>query len=86
VTDFAGRHAGRLIVHDREMHLEPYYADDYLVHADDFLVGDTVEVIRGNGPREGDRMGTATVIGFEHGSPVLSVRFREEEVEWVEWP
>jgi hypothetical protein len=26
-------------------------------------------------PREGDHMGTATVTGFEDGSPVLSVHF-----------
>jgi hypothetical protein len=63
VTDYAGR----LIVHDREMHLAPYTGT--------FAVGDAVEVIRGNGPREGDHMGTATVTGFENGSPVLSVTF-----------
>jgi hypothetical protein len=59
-------HAARLIIHDHEMHLE---------HDGELDVGDTVEVIRGNGPREGDRMGTATVTDFEHGSPVLDVRF-----------
>ena len=42
--------------HDREMHLDVY---------DPLAVGDTVEMIRGNGPREGDRIGTATVTGFE---------------------
>ena len=59
-------HAGRLFVHSRETHLETY--------GDLLVVGDTVEVIRGNGPRESERMGTATVTGFEAGSPVLSVR------------
>jgi hypothetical protein len=57
----------RLIVHDREMHLDVPYGV--------LAVGDTVEVVRGNGPREGDRMGTATVTGFENGSPVLAVHF-----------
>jgi hypothetical protein len=50
------------------MHLDEY-ADAPL------SVGDTVEVIRGNGPREGDHMGVATVTGFEDGSPVLAVGF-----------
>jgi hypothetical protein len=58
--------AGRLIAYDREMHLE--------VDATP-AVGDTFEVIRGNGPREGERMGTATVTSFEDGAPVLNVRF-----------
>jgi hypothetical protein len=58
---------GRLIVYDREIHLETC--------AGALAVGDTVEAIRGNGPREGDHMGTATVTGFENGSPILSVRF-----------
>jgi len=60
---------GWLIVYDREMHLES---------TDALVVGDVVEVIRGYGPREGDRMGTATVSGFEDGSPVLDVRFGAE--------
>jgi hypothetical protein len=64
-----GGYAGRLVVHDRETHLEPYT---------DLIVGDVLEVIRGNGPREGDRMGTATVSGFEDGSPVLAVHFEEQ--------
>jgi hypothetical protein len=59
-------HAGRLIVHDREIHLD--------VDAPP-AVGDSFEVIRGNGPREGDRMGTATVTAIENGEPVLEVRF-----------
>jgi hypothetical protein len=58
--------AGVLLVHDREMHL---------CSADSLVVGDTLEVVRGNGPREGDRMGIATVAAFEDGAPVLEVRF-----------
>ena len=62
-------YAGRLIVHDHETHLE---SDG------DLLLGDTLEVIRGNGPREGDHMGVATVTGFENnGSPELDVVFDE---------
>jgi hypothetical protein len=56
----------RLLIHDREIHLD---VDEPLA------IGDTIDVVRGNGPREGDRMGTATVTGFEDGSPVLVVRF-----------
>jgi hypothetical protein len=58
---------------DREMHLEP--------DAGSVAVGDTFEVVRGNGPREGDHMGTATVTGFEDGSPVLDVRFDGRSVD-----
>ena len=59
----------RLIVHDREMHLD--VADD-----DQLAIGDTIEAVRGNGPREGERMGTATVTGFaENGAPLLDVHF-----------
>lgn len=61
-------YSGRLVMYDRETHLEP--------HGDTIGVGDTFELIRGNGPREGDSMGTATVTGFEDdGSPVLDVSF-----------
>ena len=57
----------RLIVFDREAHLEMFSEP---------VVGDVVEVVRGNGPREGDCMGSATVTGFDNdGSPVLAVRF-----------
>lgn len=59
-------YAGRLYVSDLEMQLEP---------TRDLVVGDIVEVIRGNGPREGDRMGTATITGFKDGIPALDVRF-----------
>jgi hypothetical protein len=47
------------------MHLEPSTAAP--------IVGNTFEVIRGNGPREGDHMGTATVKAIENGAPVLIV-------------
>jgi len=67
----------RLIVHDREMHLETFT---------DLVVGDAVEVIRGNGPREGDRMGTATVTAFENGNPVLVVYFGVDERQRGERP
>lgn len=51
--------AGRLIVYDREeLDLEH-------LHGRAWAVGDTVEVVRGNGPREGDRMGYVTVVEFE---------------------
>ena len=55
---------------DREIHLDVY---------DPLAVGDTLDVIRGNGPREGDRMGTATVTAFEDGEPVLAVRFDAQD-------
>jgi hypothetical protein len=57
---------GRVLIHDREIHVE---SDGPLA------VGDTLDVIRGNGPREGDRMGVATVTAFENGLPVLVVDF-----------
>jgi hypothetical protein len=58
---------GRLIVHDPATHLEP--------DVDAMAVGDVFDVIRGNGPREGECLGTATVTGFEaDGSPVFDVR------------
>jgi len=60
----------RLLVYDREMHLEG-----------DAFIGASIPVIRGNGPRAGDRMGTATVTGFENGSPILDVRLDGQEAE-----
>ena len=60
------RRAERLIVHDREIHLDVY---------DPLAVGDTLDVIRRNGPREGDHMGTATVTAFKDGVPVFKLRF-----------
>lgn len=63
---------GRLIVHDRETQVE---SDS------DLLLGDKLEVIRGNGPREGGHMGIAIVTGFEkNGSPELDVVFDETRV------
>lgn len=59
--------SGRLIVHDRETHLEP--------DTDTVTVGDTFEVIRGNGAREGGHLGFATVTGIEDDGPVLDIRF-----------
>jgi hypothetical protein len=56
--------AGRLVVHDREIHLDVHEL---------LTVGVTLEVIRGNGPREGHHMGTATVTSFEDGAPVLAI-------------
>lgn len=56
---------GRLVIYDDESHLD---ADGTPA------IGDTFEVIRGNGPREGERMGTATVTAIENGEPVLDVR------------
>lgn len=58
--------AGRLVAYNRETYLETYTEPD---------VGDTFEVVRGNGPREGDHIGTATVIRLaDDGGPVLDVR------------
>ena len=62
-----------LIVYDRESHL-------FVPEGDTLALGDTFEVYRGNGPREGERMGTATVTRFEDGSPVLDVRFESYRV------
>jgi hypothetical protein len=57
----------RLVMYDRESHLV-YEAERPLA------VGDTFSVIRGNGPREGERMGTATVTALdEDGQPTLDV-------------
>lgn len=59
-----------LVVFDREMHLD--------LHAP-LAVGDTFDVVRGNGPREGDRMGTATVTSIEDGVPELSVLLNDPD-------
>jgi hypothetical protein len=60
--------AGTLLVYDDGTHLEASRA---------LAIGDTLRVIRGSGPREGDDMGTATITGFEvDGSPVLSIHSR----------
>jgi hypothetical protein len=61
---------GQLILYDREIHLDT---------EGEVAVGDTFEVVRGNGPREGDHIGSATVTGFDEiGAPTLSVRFAGE--------
>jgi hypothetical protein len=62
----SGAYAGRLFVHDREMQLDVYGP---------LAVGDSVDVIRGNGPREGEHMGSAIVTAIKNGEPVLEVRF-----------
>ena len=62
--------AGRLTIHDRETYLESYPGRT-------LAIGATVDVIRGNGPREGDRMGTATITGYDDGGPILDVHFRQ---------
>ena len=55
----------RIFIFDNEIHLDA--AAGFACS-----VGDTIEVVRGNGPREGDRMGTATVTGFnDDGGPIL---------------
>ncbi len=57
----------RLIAYPRVMQLDVF---------DPIAVGDTFDVIRGNGLRKGERMGTGTITGFrEDGSPTISVRF-----------
>lgn len=58
--------SGRLVVYDREMHLVAY---------EEPAVGDTFEVIRGNGMREGHPMGTATVTGFKNRCPMLDIEW-----------
>jgi hypothetical protein len=63
-------HAQRLLVFDRETHLE----------GGSYQLGDTVEVVRGNGPREGERMGTGTVIDLlDDGVPVLDIVLGSDE-------
>jgi hypothetical protein len=62
---------GRLIIYGSEAHLD---TDGPLE------VGDTFDVVRGAGPREGDWMGTATVTALdENGEPTLDVRFGDAE-------
>jgi hypothetical protein len=53
-----------LVVYDDEMHLD-------LAGEGDLSTGDVFACVRGNGPREGDYMGTATIIAFEDGQPVV---------------
>jgi hypothetical protein len=56
------------MVYNNESHLE-YEADVPL------NVGDTFPAIRGNGPREGERVGTVTVTAVTEDGPTLSVHF-----------
>lgn len=56
---------GRLLMFDREAHLDAYRPLE---------VGDQVPVYRGNGPREGDWMGTATVTAVGPAGPELDVQ------------
>jgi hypothetical protein len=65
--------AGRLIVYDREMHLEPRRR---------LVVGDTLEIIRGNGPRKGDSMGTAILTRSEDGTPMIDIPFAVLELRF----
>ena len=52
---------GRLVVFDKESHLEIW---------DDIIVGDTFDVVRGNGLQEGELMGFATVTELSEDGPV----------------
>jgi hypothetical protein len=70
-------HVGYLVLYNNEAH--------FMVPADHLLVvSDTFEMIRGNGPREGDVMGVATIIRFEDGLPVIQVR-SEKSQEGEPW-
>lgn len=56
---------GRVLFHNREIHLDV---------SGRIEIGDSYPVIRGNGPREGDQMGTATVSAINpDGSPQLDL-------------
>lgn len=37
-------------------------------------LGDRYVVVRGNGPREGERMGVAIVVGFDDDGPLVDVQ------------
>ncbi len=63
----------RLVMYDDEIHLIAVGSHFSLG------VGDVLAVVRGSGQRDGERMGAATVTGFEAGgAPEFSVKF--------EWP
>jgi hypothetical protein len=66
----------RLTVYDRETHLDVFGREPQ--------VGDVIPAYRGNGPREGERMGSALVRRITGDGPELEVRF--EEVERGVWP
>jgi hypothetical protein len=56
---------GRILIRDRQIHGEPQR---------DFAIGDTFDVIRVDGPRKGDHMGTAVVTRVdEDGNPEITV-------------
>ena len=77
MTEFAGR----LIAYDDELHLE-------VPRRHTLAVGDRLEMIRGNGPREGEPMGTATVTAFEDGLPVFVVHPGDawrRRMKWRRW-
>jgi hypothetical protein len=64
---------GRTSKHDRECHLDVY---------GEIAVGDAFPVIRGNGPREGDHIGTGIVTGLdENGTPALEIWFDDQTVD-----
>jgi hypothetical protein len=59
--------ATKLIIYNRECHFD-------VKSGQVLTLGDKFEAVRGNGPREGDHMGTATVVGFDdEGGPELEV-------------
>jgi hypothetical protein len=58
---------GRVTIYDRRIHLDTSGVVE---------VGDRFDVVRGNGPREGDEMGVAIVVAIEDdGTPVLDLQF-----------
>jgi hypothetical protein len=67
-------HAGRIVIYDKETLLVPFAG---LLH-----VGDTLEIVRGNGRQQGDRMGTATIERFEDGVPVMTIKWTATEDSW----
>lgn len=65
------RIVGRVVVFDRVIEAE--------TDAAMLVVGDTLDVVRGNGPREGERMGTAEIVDFDDdGNPVIEIQFGAE--------
>ena len=67
-------HAGRIVMYDKETLLVPFAE---LLH-----VGDTLEIVRDNGPQEGDRIGTATIERFEDGVPVMTIAWTATGDPW----
>jgi len=66
--------AGRLVIFDRQSQFQVPYGQT-------LAVGDTFQAFRGNGPREGDYLGTATILRFKDGGPVLALHFGGDEAE-----